>query len=165
MKCNVYPKKNLQSKDPRFHALPIASQRSSAFADAVNELVYDVLMLKVRQGFNGLSHLDVWSSVEEQSAYRLPSFSAYPQTRVTSVGDYLLTLPQELEPLAEGIANSDINAEEAQFFATEWMFKVTYRSFGFSVFVLDGCFLLYTRHLSSKNPIVIDLLSTVMQQS
>ncbi|KAF2311714.1 hypothetical protein GH714_026333 [Hevea brasiliensis] len=30
----------------------------------------------------------------------------------------------QLEPLAEGISNSDVNNDEAQFFATEWMFKV-----------------------------------------
>ncbi|EYU24953.1 hypothetical protein ABFS82_06G047400 [Erythranthe guttata] len=113
-----------QSKDPRFHALPLASQRVAAFADAVNELVYDVLILKVRQHFNELSRLPVWSSVEETSAHPVPSFSAYPQPYVTNVGEYLLTLPQQLEPLAEGISNSEANAEEAQFFATEWMFKV-----------------------------------------
>lgn len=79
----------------------------------------------MRQHFNDLSNLSIWSSVEETSAYPLPSFSAYPQSYVNNVGEYLLTLPQQLEPLAEGISNSDANAEEAQFFATEWMFKVT----------------------------------------
>uniref|UniRef100_M4EHI7 Conserved oligomeric Golgi complex subunit 7 n=1 Tax=Brassica campestris TaxID=3711 RepID=M4EHI7_BRACM len=72
-----------QSKDPRFHALPLASQRVAAFADTVNELVYDILISKVRQRLG------------------------------------------ELEPLAEGIStNGDSNNEDAQFFATEWMFKV-----------------------------------------
>ncbi|KAK9291846.1 hypothetical protein L1049_019796 [Liquidambar formosana] len=113
-----------QSKDPRFHALPLASQRVAAFADMVNELVYDVLISKVRQRLSDVSRLPIWSSVEEPSAFPLPSFSAYPQSYVTSVGEYLLTLPQQLEPLAEGIANSDANTDEAQFFATEWMFKV-----------------------------------------
>ncbi|KAK3040071.1 hypothetical protein RJ639_027797 [Escallonia herrerae] len=113
-----------QSKDPRFHALPVASQRVAAFTDAVNELVYDVLISKVRQRFIEVSRLPIWSSAEELSAFPLPSFSAYPQSYVTSVGEYLLTLPQQLEPLAEGISNSETNADEAQFFATEWMFKV-----------------------------------------
>lgn len=113
-----------QSKDPRFHALPHASQRVAAFADAVNELVYDVLILKVRQQFNNLSRLPVWSSVDEKTAHPLPNFSAYPQSYVTNVGEYLLTLPQQLEPLADGISGSDSNADEAQFFATEWMFKI-----------------------------------------
>lgn len=113
-----------QSKDPRFHALPLASQRVAAFAEKVNELVYDVLISKVRQRLSDVSRLPIWSSVEETSAHPLPSFSAYPQSYVTSVGEYLLTLPQQLEPLAEGISNSDANVDEAQFFATEWMFKV-----------------------------------------
>ncbi|CAN6705518.1 unnamed protein product [Malus baccata var. baccata] len=112
-----------QSKDPRFHALPLASQRVAAFADTVDELVYDVLIFKVRQCFSDVSRLPIWSSVEEQSAYNLSTLSAYPQAYVTSIGEYLLTLPQQLEPLAEGISNSDTNNDEAQIFATEWMFK------------------------------------------
>ncbi|RXH94896.1 hypothetical protein DVH24_024580 [Malus domestica] len=112
-----------QSKDPRFHALPLASQRVAAFADTVNELVYDVLISKVRQCFSDVSRLPIWSSVEEQSAYNLPTFSAYPQAYVTSIGEYILTLPQQLEPLTEGVSNSDTNNDEAQIFATEWMFK------------------------------------------
>lgn len=114
----------LQSKDPRFHSLPLASQRVAAFVDAVNELVYDVLISKVRQRLSDVSRLPIWASIEEQSAFPLPTFSAYPQSYVTSVGEYLLTLPQQLEPLAEGISNNDANNDEAQLFATEWMFKV-----------------------------------------
>ncbi|OMO98121.1 Conserved oligomeric Golgi complex subunit 7 [Corchorus olitorius] len=113
-----------QSKDPRFHALPLASQRVAAFAETVNELVYDVLISKVRQRLSDVSRLPIWSALEEQSAHPLPTFSAYPQQYVLSVGEYLLTLPQQLEPLAEGIPSSDANNDEAQFFATEWMFKV-----------------------------------------
>ncbi|XP_010934963.1 conserved oligomeric Golgi complex subunit 7 [Elaeis guineensis] len=113
-----------QSKDPRFHALPLASQRVAAFSDTVNELVYDVLISKVRQRLNDVSRMPIWSSVEEPSALPLPSFSAYPQAYVTSIGEYLLTLPQQLEPLAEGISSSEAGTEEAQFFASEWMFKV-----------------------------------------
>lgn len=93
--------------------------------DTVNELVYDVLISKVRKQLNGVANLPIWSSVEEHTAFHLPSFSAYAQSYITTVGEYLLTLPQQLEPLAETISNNDANAEEAQFFATEWMFKVT----------------------------------------
>lgn len=116
----------MQSKDPRFHALPLTSQRVAAFSDTVNELVYDVLISKVRQRLSDVSRLPIWSSVEEPSALPLPTFSAYPQAYVTSVGEYLLTLPQQLEPLVEGISGSEAGNEEAQFFATEWMFKVTH---------------------------------------
>ncbi|KAJ4956216.1 hypothetical protein NE237_012999 [Protea cynaroides] len=105
-----------QSKDPRFHALPLASQRVAAFSDSVNDLVYDVLISKVRQRLSNVSRLPIWSAVEEPSAFPLPSFSVYPQSYVTSVGEYLLTLPQQLEPLAEGISSSDATTDEAQFF-------------------------------------------------
>lgn len=125
-----------QSKDPRFHALPLASQRVAAFADKVNELVYDVLISKVRQRLSDVSRLPIWSSVEEHSALPLPTFSSYPQSYVTSVGEYLLTLPQQLEPLAEGISNSNANNDEAQFFAAEWMCKVA-----------EGTAALYTEQL------------------
>ncbi|XP_023753269.1 conserved oligomeric Golgi complex subunit 7 [Lactuca sativa] len=127
-----------QSKDPRFHALPIASQRVSAFVDTVNELVYDVLISKVRKQLNGVSNLPIWSSVEEQTTFHLPSFSAYAQSYITTVGEYLLTLPQQLEPLAETISNNDANAEEAQFFATEWMFKVAEGAAGLFMEQLRG---------------------------
>ncbi|CAM0909323.1 unnamed protein product [Alopecurus aequalis] len=113
-----------QSKDPRFHALPVTSQRVAAFSDKVNELVYDVLISKVRQRLSEIARLPIWSSVEEQGGLPLPSFSAYPQAYVTSVGEYLLTLPQQLEPLAEGISGNETGNDEAQFFATEWIFKV-----------------------------------------
>lgn len=115
----------MQSKDPRFHALPLASQRVAAFSDTVNELVYDVLISKVRQRLSDVSRLPIWSSIEEQSAFPLPSFSAFPQSYISSVGEYLLTLPQQLDPLAESISSNDANNDEAQFFATEWMFKVS----------------------------------------
>nr|CAB3471128.1 unnamed protein product [Digitaria exilis] len=113
-----------QSKDPRFHALPLTSQRVAAFSDTVNELVYDVLISKVRQRLSEVARLPIWSSVEEQGGLPLPSFSAYPQAYVTSVGEYLLTLPQQLEPLAEGVSGNEAGNDEAQFFATEWIFKV-----------------------------------------
>ncbi|PUZ59564.1 hypothetical protein GQ55_4G052300 [Panicum hallii var. hallii] len=113
-----------QSKDPRFHALPLTSQRVAAFSDTVNKLVYDVLISKVRQRLSEVARLPIWSSVEEQGGLPLPSFSAYPQAYVTSVGEYLLTLPQQLEPLAEGISGNEAGNDEAQFFATEWIFKV-----------------------------------------
>jgi conserved oligomeric Golgi complex subunit 7 len=100
------------------------------FSDTVNELVYDVLISKVRQRLADVARMPIWSSVEEPCTLPLPSFSAYPQAYVTSVGEYLLTLPQQLEPLAENVSGGNGNEtgnEEAQFFATEWIFKVWQR--------------------------------------
>ncbi|KAK3221010.1 hypothetical protein Dsin_014980 [Dipteronia sinensis] len=150
-----------QSKDPRFHALPLASQRVAAFAETVNELVYDVLISKVRQRLSDLSRLPIWSSVEEQSAYHLPTFSAYPQSYVTSIGEYLLTLPQQLEPLAEGISNSDANNDEAQFFATEWMFKVAEGATALYMEQLRGIHYI-TDHGAQQLSVDIEYLSNVL---
>ncbi|KAK0598637.1 hypothetical protein LWI29_036535 [Acer saccharum] len=150
-----------QSKDPRFHALPLASQRVAGFAETVNELVYDVLISKVRQRLSDLSRLPIWSSVEEQSAYHLPTFSAYPQSYMNSIGEYLLTLPQQLEPLAEGISNSDANNDEAQFFATEWMFKVAEGATSLYMEQLRGIHYI-TDHGAQQLSVDIEYLSSVL---
>ncbi|TXG70695.1 hypothetical protein EZV62_005630 [Acer yangbiense] len=150
-----------QSKDPRFHALPLASQRVAGFAETVNELVYDVLISKVRQRLSDLSRLPIWSSVEEQSAYHLPTFSAYPQSYMNSIGEYLLTLPQQLEPLAEGISNSDANNDEAQFFATEWMFKVAEGATALYMEQLRGIHYI-TDHGAQQLSVDIEYLSSVL---
>ncbi|KAL2633454.1 hypothetical protein R1flu_004933 [Riccia fluitans] len=120
-----------QAQDPRFHTLPQAAQRIAAFSEAVNELVYEVLISKVRLKLAEVSRLPVWCAEEEDNAFDLPNFSAYPLHYVTSIGEYLFTLPQQLEPVAGGAGGSGIvadggeeNVDEAQFLATEWMFKV-----------------------------------------
>ncbi|KAG0584810.1 hypothetical protein KC19_3G236100 [Ceratodon purpureus] len=115
-----------QVKDPQFHALPHTSQRVAAFTEAVNELVYEVLMSKVRTKLSDLARETVWNEQEKENLFNLPSFSAYASEYVTSIGEYLLTLPQQLLPLAgsgspEGV---DEGSDDAQYFATEWMFKV-----------------------------------------
>ncbi|KAJ3672639.1 hypothetical protein LUZ60_007360 [Juncus effusus] len=117
-----------QSKDARFHALPLTSQRVAQFSDTVTDLVYTVLISKVKSRLADVARMPVWSSTEDPTERPMPSFSAYPQSYVTSVGEYLLTLPQQLEPLAESVGGGPgpgENNEEAQIFATEWMTKVT----------------------------------------
>ncbi|CAM6118369.1 unnamed protein product [Calypogeia fissa] len=113
-----------QAKDPRFHALPQTAQRLSAFLEAVNDLVYEVLISKVRSKLTDVARMPIWCAEEEDNAFDLPSFSAYPLPYVTSIGEYLFTLPQQLDPLASGTGGGDENADEAQYIATEWMFKV-----------------------------------------
>eukprot|EP00850_Spirogloea_muscicola_P009387 SM000052S17779 [mRNA] locus=s52:718780:723671:+ [translate_table: standard] len=116
-----------QSADPRFHALPRTAQRLQALQESVSDLVYDVLMSKIRLHLTDLWKLPTWTAEEEDNAFELPSFSAYRLPYVTAIGEYLLTLPQQLEPLtstSEG-GQGEGEAEDGQgFFATEWMFKV-----------------------------------------
>lgn len=120
-----------QAKDTGFHALAHTSARVASFIEAVNDLVYDVLIAKVRARLVNVALMHVWGAEEEENAFDLPSFSSYASPHVTSIGEYLLTLPQQLEPVmlgggASGLAADtvDENTDEAQFFATEWMFKV-----------------------------------------
>eukprot|EP00850_Spirogloea_muscicola_P009999 SM000057S18429 [mRNA] locus=s57:547827:552731:- [translate_table: standard] len=116
-----------QSADPRFHALPRTAQRLQTLQESVSDLVYDVLMSKIRLHLTDLWKLPTWTAEEEDNAFELPSFSAYRLPYITAIGEYLLTLPQQLEPLAstsEG-GQGEGEAEDGQgFFATEWMFKV-----------------------------------------
>lgn len=120
-----------QAKDTGFHALAHTSARVASFIEAVNELVYDVLIAKVRSRLIGVAQMNAWGAEEEENAFDLPSFSSYASPYITSIGEYLLTLPQQLEPVMMGGGGSglmadslDENAEAAQVFATEWMFKV-----------------------------------------
>lgn len=129
----------MQAKDPRFHALPHTSQRVGAFTEAVNELVYEVLMSKVRTKLTDVALLQVWNQEEEENLFELPSFSAYPLPYVMSIGEYLLTLPQQLLPVAGDGGPTDSveeGSDEAQYSATEWMFKVLSLPFCISIFYI-----------------------------
>ena len=57
-----------------------------------------------------MGKLPVWGSAAKGAGQGLPSFSAYPQANVTSVGEYLMLLPQLLESLA-GPAGSELDAQ------------------------------------------------------
>ncbi|MCO5569270.1 hypothetical protein L7F22_022982 [Adiantum nelumboides] len=118
-----------QANDMGFHGLAHTSGRIAMFTDLVNDLVYDVLIAKVRARLNNMAFLSVWGAEKEENAFDLPSFSAYASPHVTSMGEYLLTLPQQLEPVMMGgdgqtLDTGGDNAYDSQFFATEWMFKV-----------------------------------------
>jgi hypothetical protein len=104
----------------------------SAFTEAVNELVYEVLISKVRSKLMDVAQMPAWNQQEEENLFELPNFSAYPLPYIVSVGEYLLTLPQQMMPWAGGGGSdagppadgNDENTDEAQYFETEWMFKV-----------------------------------------
>eukprot|EP00897_Mesotaenium_endlicherianum_P008784 jgi/Mesen1/7934/ME000422S07085 len=121
-----------QARDPRFHALPRGAQRVQALQDAVHDLVYDMLVAKVRARLHGVARMPAWAAAEEENAFSLPSFSASPLPYITGVGEYLLTLPQQLEEGVGGLTGSGGGKEGGEeqeedpqaYIATEWMFKV-----------------------------------------
>lgn len=103
--------------------------------------MYDVLIFKVKQRLEGVSSLPLWSAAEEENAFDLPSFSAYPLPYIRSVGEYLLTLPQQLEPLAVTQGEGEAEEGEESFLATEWVFQVRgERRFGRQYMVGFGWF-------------------------
>lgn len=83
-------------------------------------------MSKVRTKIADMAREAVWNEQEKENPFNLPLFSAYASEYVTSIGEYLLTLPQQLLPLATGGSTEGVDegSDDAQFFATEWMFKV-----------------------------------------
>eukprot|EP00241_Pyramimonas_parkeae_P016908 CAMPEP_0114299448 /NCGR_PEP_ID=MMETSP0059-20121206/12979_1 /TAXON_ID=36894 /ORGANISM="Pyramimonas parkeae, Strain CCMP726" /LENGTH=798 /DNA_ID=CAMNT_0001421921 /DNA_START=64 /DNA_END=2460 /DNA_ORIENTATION=+ len=116
-----------QASDARFHALPRATPRAASFQDDIHTLVYDVLMSKVRAHVHNLGSRAHWSATDSSTTFDLPSFSAYPQEYVTTVGEYLLTLPQQLESLSAGSGQDNREGDEADdvaFFASSWLTKV-----------------------------------------
>ncbi|CAI7745574.1 unnamed protein product [Closterium sp. NIES-54] len=56
--------------------------------------------LQVRRQLAGVSTMPDWALGEEENVFDLPAFNAYALPYITAVGEYLLTLPQQLEPLA-----------------------------------------------------------------
>ena len=92
------------AEDPRFNPLPHGTPRAAAFAEAAHNFVLDVLLARVRSEVGGMARRPEWSAAPEESAFKLPTFSAYPQEYMTNAGEYLLSLPQHLEAIAEAAA-------------------------------------------------------------
>ncbi|XP_033122594.1 conserved oligomeric Golgi complex subunit 7-like [Anneissia japonica] len=58
------------------------------------ELVFSQLEKQLRQ----ISYMEVWMSEGGVLSAELPTFSLSPQEYITKIGQYLMTLPQQLEP-------------------------------------------------------------------
>ena len=76
----------------------------NALLRMVEKFIYDALLGRVSLELKGIASSDVWSAKPAESAYKLPTFSAYPQERMTNAGEYLLSLPQHLD----GINDDDL---------------------------------------------------------
>jgi hypothetical protein len=88
--------------ESRFVALPSATSAHDAFAGAVAKAVYEALLGPVNSALTGLPAAADWSAAGEWGSalgLSMPTFNAYPLGCVTAVGEYLMTLPQQLEAL------------------------------------------------------------------
>lgn len=79
--------------------LPVGSEHMNALTRAMEKFVYDALLGRVSLELKGIANSDVWNAKPTESAYKLPTFSAYPQECMTNAGEYLLSLPQYLDNL------------------------------------------------------------------
>ena len=84
--------------------------------------------MQVNKEIRGLARQGVWAQGSQGGALGLPAFSAYPQASVTSVGEYLMLLPQHLEPLGA--------AGEAEHLDAAWLDRVR----GGSAGAIAACF-------------------------
>ena len=87
---------------------PAAREGAAALTRATRRFALDAALSTVRREFAALaSTRGAWhrrapeGEAAEKYAADLPSFGAHPQARMTNAGEYLLSLPQLLEAIAE----------------------------------------------------------------
>ncbi|GAB1599817.1 conserved oligomeric Golgi complex subunit 7-like [Argonauta hians] len=66
----------------------------------VHKFGFDIVFAQLKKHLIGMADMEVWMSLSAGSAITsdLPAFSLSPQEYITKVGQYLMTLPQLLEP-------------------------------------------------------------------
>jgi len=67
---------------------------------SVHQFAYDIVFAPLRSQLSDVPNMDIWQSETAGGALasELPSFSLSPQEYITKAGQYLLTLPLQLEP-------------------------------------------------------------------
>jgi hypothetical protein len=98
--------------------LPLARAKARAFADATRAFALETLASRALREFAGYARRPAWVADADADSDRqgfgdLPSFSAYPQEAVTNAGEYLLSLPQTLEQVAEAREEDRAAARDA----------------------------------------------------
>ena len=62
---------------------------------------FNIIFHPISEELNGVSEMEVWKSVSagsDSTEAEMPEFSFSPQEYITQIGQYLMTLPQHLEP-------------------------------------------------------------------
>ncbi|GMH45907.1 hypothetical protein BSKO_13870 [Bryopsis sp. KO-2023] len=109
----------------QFSAIPLSERAHNGFKAASEALVFDVLMRKLRENMSGLAKMPEWSKGAMSSGgVNLPQFSAYALPYVTSSGEYLMVLPQQLEALVGGEGEEEKQLEEEEELAGIWLDKI-----------------------------------------
>ncbi|XP_058958542.2 conserved oligomeric Golgi complex subunit 7-like [Pocillopora verrucosa] len=82
--------------------LSSVSDQFQALNERVHSFAFDIVFIQIKQQLGRTPKLEVWSAKSPESGAalsdELPAFSLSPLGYITHIGDYLLTLPQQLEP-------------------------------------------------------------------
>ncbi|GAB4818119.1 hypothetical protein N2152v2_005165 [Parachlorella kessleri] len=112
---------SLAAVGPGSPLLALSTGAVGEAAGVAEGVVFDVLLGRVRAQLQVVPTLSEWQT--KQSGLPLPSFTPYPLQYITSVGEYLMMLPQLLESALLGEDEED-EAAAAQLVA-DWIDKVT----------------------------------------
>lgn len=80
-----------------FEALDSAQDLQN-LVDSVHRVAYDAMFAGVKERFSSFSNRDLWSSKGNDGEASMLGFSSSPLGYATEVADYLMTVPQQLEP-------------------------------------------------------------------
>ncbi|XP_005105726.1 conserved oligomeric Golgi complex subunit 7 [Aplysia californica] len=72
----------------------------SKLSGEVHKFAFEIVFSQLKTYLNGVSIMEIWTSQSAGGAMTsdLPTFSLSPQEYITKVGQYLMTLPQHLDP-------------------------------------------------------------------
>lgn len=95
-------KQKLQTAGESAVVLPSVADQLQALNERVHTFAFDIVFIQIRRQLSQTPKLQVWSAKSPESGAALsedlPTFSLSPLGYITHIGDYLLTLPQQLEP-------------------------------------------------------------------
>lgn len=83
-----------------FHAFPESTRAVVKLCAEFTKFTFDTVFAEVQRHFSGVPSLKVWSLENPGGALAkdLPAFSISPMEYITQIGQYLLTIPQHIEP-------------------------------------------------------------------
>ena len=106
--------------------VPVGVEHMNALTRTLEKFVHDTLLGRVSLELKGIGSSEVWSAKPAESAYKLPTFSAYPQERMTNAGEYLLSLPQHLDGANDEEVSraTDLNDYSSSSSSEDWIAKI-----------------------------------------
>ncbi|XP_064640481.1 conserved oligomeric Golgi complex subunit 7-like [Lineus longissimus] len=80
--------------------LPDVMKHMCKLSEEVHRFAFDIVFHQLKEHLVSLAHMETWTSQSAGGALTsdLPTFSLSPQEYITKIGQYLMTLPQQLEP-------------------------------------------------------------------